>query len=460
MKRNQFLLAVFLLFTSGIAFADQAAFVHAIMNGADEKQVARMLREGADANKEDHRGQTPLMAAVYWNKPEVVQLLLDKGADVNAKGMENVTPLITAVLTLEPETIKLLLDRGADVNAQFSSGLTALWLAIELGRDDTKTVRLLLDYGADANAHGRKGQTALMFWFGYGASPEKVQLLLDHGADVNARDAEGNTALMIAADRLNASEIIQLLLDHGAEVNAQNSLGRTALNYATEGGNHEAEAILLKHGADQHIKPTMDKPAAESPEPSTHLPVGVAAKENEAAEAKVIDFLQSVHKVMMHGDLKDLKFIEQTLGVKAAWAGDSGIVYGKTTIYTLKEPGSRVTRDVPPARITYSLGKPQSWDKTIEVMQIEILKYVQSQPDTVFKEMQRIFGKPDKHEPDQFCRSPKGSSSGGVLIPVEPQPSGNFNYFMQKSHMVIIFSFCGGQLTKIWAEQFPFLGQQ
>jgi ankyrin repeat protein len=43
--------------------------------------VATLIARGADVDRRNHRGQTPLAGAVFKNDPTVVELLLSAGAD-------------------------------------------------------------------------------------------------------------------------------------------------------------------------------------------------------------------------------------------------------------------------------------------------------------------------------------------------------------------------------------------
>lgn len=51
----------------------------------------KLLKKLIDINVKDNEGWTPLCAAVYWNKPLVVELLLQNGADVNIVTNNNQT---------------------------------------------------------------------------------------------------------------------------------------------------------------------------------------------------------------------------------------------------------------------------------------------------------------------------------------------------------------------------------
>ena len=88
----------------------------------DGVRVAQLLLErGADANtrRDDH--QTPLHAASYFGKVEIVRLLLDHGADpeANAEGEKPLHKVSGSEYRSQEDGVRvaqLLLERGADVN--------------------------------------------------------------------------------------------------------------------------------------------------------------------------------------------------------------------------------------------------------------------------------------------------------------------------------------------------------
>ena len=88
----------------------------------DGVRVAQLLLErGADANtrRDDH--QTPLHAASYFGKVEIVRLLLDHGADLeaNAEGEKPLHKVSGSEYRSQEDGVRvaqLLLERGADVN--------------------------------------------------------------------------------------------------------------------------------------------------------------------------------------------------------------------------------------------------------------------------------------------------------------------------------------------------------
>ena len=121
-----------------------------------------LLEAGAEKDKADDQGQTPMYWAVrnlrlplargeigYYGYHDCLKLLLEAGADKDKANNRGWTPLHAAAVhdsLTTPDVLKLLHQAGANASARTAHGLTALQLAEAHGND--KTAALLREHGA------------------------------------------------------------------------------------------------------------------------------------------------------------------------------------------------------------------------------------------------------------------------------------------------------------------------
>ena len=134
-------------------------FVHEARSGHLEKVVAA-LDAGVPVDHVDSVDQTALVAAAGKNHLDVVRVLLERGADPNRPDPAGWTPLIHATyFGSSLELISLLIEKGANLNAQNDRGVTALYLAAAGGHE--AYVKHLLSLGANASLATKSGYTPL-----------------------------------------------------------------------------------------------------------------------------------------------------------------------------------------------------------------------------------------------------------------------------------------------------------
>jgi ankyrin repeat protein len=84
---------------------------------AGSAQLLAYLDAGAPTDLTDAAGNTLLMLAAYHGHAELVTGLAGRGADVNRANDRGQTPLAGAVFKAEPEVIRALVAAGADPEA-------------------------------------------------------------------------------------------------------------------------------------------------------------------------------------------------------------------------------------------------------------------------------------------------------------------------------------------------------
>lgn len=104
--------------------------------------LMQLLNTGANVNKDNKHGETPLYFTAILGQPELTELLLEYGADINKtdnKG-HGCTPLHMATLQGWENTVKLLIANGADVTKTTNRGQTAWGIAKEKGHEEIATL--------------------------------------------------------------------------------------------------------------------------------------------------------------------------------------------------------------------------------------------------------------------------------------------------------------------------------
>lgn len=225
--------------------ADKNIELHNAATAGDPVRVRYLVEQGADINRRDKDGITPLLTAARTPYPELARVLVELGADTELADPDGLTPLIYAAWRNSAETVSLLASSGVNLETANAAGLTALCLAAQHGR--TKAVAALIAAGAEVDkAVGGGGYTPLMLAVA-GGWEEAAAELVKGGANVNATNGAGITPLMIAAAG-NRVETARLLLDAGAKIDVQGEDGVTALKIA-EDREHSAVMEVLQKAA-------------------------------------------------------------------------------------------------------------------------------------------------------------------------------------------------------------------
>ncbi len=231
--------------------------IYSAIRSGERAAVETLLQNGVSPNQRDADGNTLLMNAAMYGRPELLSFLIEKGADVNAANNGGATALMRAAG--DTAKIKLLVGKGANVNARSALGNTPLMLAAR-ANPSADAVKFLIEHGAEVNATNNFGATAIQTAAASG-DLETVRTLIKHGADVNAhsRGAEpnvlwggGRSPLMWAAARGDLA-MMKVLIGAGANVNEPEGFG-TALIQAAWMDQIEAARLLIKHGADVNAK--------------------------------------------------------------------------------------------------------------------------------------------------------------------------------------------------------------
>jgi ankyrin repeat protein len=200
---------------------------------AEDLASVKLLREhGAAANIANNEGRSVLLTTFRHKRYEVVDYLVAQGADINRVDARGLTPLDDAILSLKSSDGRriyafiehfLTFKPNLDLQKSLPGGLggePALHLAAQFGHADM--VGLLLDHGANVNLKNQtRGATALHIAV-YANQPEVAKVLIARKANLEATEANGGTPLAMAT-YLRKPEMVKLLTDAGASATAKSA---------------------------------------------------------------------------------------------------------------------------------------------------------------------------------------------------------------------------------------------
>ena len=225
-------------------------------------------------NKKDKNGIPPLHKAIYYSKPDIVELLVNNGADMNEYVRQERwldffkipysscnlsappekslfgTPLYLSVLRNENGISKYLVKKGAVYKSKNSWGDPLLHKSVEKG--NFEMVKFLLKEKGGVTSRNDDNETPLHIAIANDRT-EIAKYLLKNGADCNARDFSQKTPLHLAIEK-NKTDIVKLLIKKGADCRIKSG-GLTPLHYAVLSNNTEIAELLIKNGADINYRP-------------------------------------------------------------------------------------------------------------------------------------------------------------------------------------------------------------
>ena len=210
--------------------------------------VNMLLSKGAETEAKNAR-DTPLMRAIRYGHPTVVEALISSGASVNVKTFSGDTVLDYALEREYLNIINMLISKGAVIMSEDGQDMTPLIGAIVRGHQTE--VEALISSGANVNSRNNRGYTALQCACQYGHL-HIVKTLISNGANIEAaykaEDCYGMTPLLMAAQH-GYHLVVEVLISSGANVNNKNQRGYTALHWACQYGHLHIVKTLISNGA-------------------------------------------------------------------------------------------------------------------------------------------------------------------------------------------------------------------
>ncbi|MGE0206415.1 MAG: ankyrin repeat domain-containing protein [Candidatus Babeliales bacterium] len=240
--------------------------------------IETSIQQGADVNKSNYLGNSPLHCAVQKGYKDCAELLIKNGAKVDAKDLSKNTPLDIAFLQKDADCaeylflngakldkkdknkllhlfaekgkdhcLELLVNNNENVNSKDEKRETPLYKAAAKG--NLACVKLLIASKAEIDSiNGSTGQTPFSAAI-CGGHKDCAKIFMKHGADIHKPDNNVETPLHVAALHGHV-ECLKLLIDAKVEIDAKDILGYTPLVSALVSNNIDCIALLLVHGSD------------------------------------------------------------------------------------------------------------------------------------------------------------------------------------------------------------------
>ncbi len=237
----------------------------ALFNAAetyDQRLASYALAAGADVDKQNSEGKTPIMSAAKRNNTSILQTLIQKTKNIDATDSQGNTALHIAASSGAVQTTNVLIEHSANVSAKNNAGATPLLNAIVSQHVNSLIIsQTLIKNGAKPNEtiFFATNNPALPYAGSYAAAAaytgnnQVLTYLLDEQklpADAQSYNPADNTnsgpTPFQCAFEQNQEKTMLILLDHGANPNQKNSGGKSALEYAMLNGKNLLFSKLIE----------------------------------------------------------------------------------------------------------------------------------------------------------------------------------------------------------------------
>ena len=214
----------------------ELSIVFAAAGNGNIQTIKKFITNKTNANCQNQYKTSILLKSVFYNQIAVVRYLINKGADINKTDIGGMSPLAAAVKNNYTKLAIYLLSKGADIDMHYFTVIK---------NNNIEILKTLLNSGLNINTTNEDKTPLLskaIMWGSY----KTAKFLLENGAQVNLPNRYGKTPLMYAA-HFKRVEMVRLLLKYHANIHLKTDDGRTVLDYATfERGNPEKTEKVIK----------------------------------------------------------------------------------------------------------------------------------------------------------------------------------------------------------------------
>ncbi|XP_046552226.1 serine/threonine-protein phosphatase 6 regulatory ankyrin repeat subunit C-like [Haliotis rubra] len=172
---------------------------------------------------------TPLGAAAYCDNLPLAETLVHHGADMNRKDDRGQTPLFVAFIQNSPDTAMFLLctalEQAVDISSHNYCGDTLLHAVVRCTEKAYELACFLIGLGCPKDVRNRLGNLPIHEAIAH-ENEDVVRAIVDEGGDITELDRSGTSPMHLAA-LVGNIEIAKILLSHGADVNELSDCGKT-----------------------------------------------------------------------------------------------------------------------------------------------------------------------------------------------------------------------------------------
>jgi ankyrin repeat protein len=267
--------------------------IYAIEKGSI-RSLRALLEAGADVNVTDISGDSPMLAAVWYQNTDMITLLLEYGADLSHENREGIFPLYRAIKDHDESLVEFLMDVGADINQASSvKNVTPLLAAILEAEDEialmiaqrrplfevpylcdkdrllfgitplfmtfamhmVSVAQTLVSLGANINAITPLPEAFTPLAYAvFLRNEEAVHFCLQNGADINHKTGENWASHLHLAVIKDSVSVAKILVDAGHPLDVLDKHKVAPLFYAVSENNYKVAEFLLHSGADVNLR--------------------------------------------------------------------------------------------------------------------------------------------------------------------------------------------------------------